>query len=541
MADFPPSSRRSSASVSPPGEVEVVEGSHAVLEKHQVHHEIEESECQYITFETEIPVLSTRTLRDGSILHPPNLKQFQSPFHWSSTRKNVVLFISCGVTMLAGYTAGSYSMAAEQLQSKWALSNVSFNTGVTTWAVGFACSPMMLAPLSEINGRRPVFIGSGVLLLVALVGSAVTESFAGMLVARFFVGAGASTFATMVGGVVSDIYHAEDRNTPMAIYSGFALAGTGLGPFCSGFITERVLWRWVFYTQIISVGIILAVIISFFNETRGSVLLSRKAQAVNSYYDKLAENGLSTTKIRYRVASDEARASLRHLLYLSLTTPFKLLFTEPVVFFFSLWIAFAWAVLYMTFDAIPLVFQTRHNFTVGEAGAVFAAICIGSIVGTILSICQERIARQHMPKLASTPEGRLYFACIQSALLPVGLFWFGWTSSSSIHWIVPVLALGCAQIGIFSIYLAVFNYLADCYHRFASSALAGQSFLRNILAAIFPLFTNVMFRRLSYPGASSLLGGISAVLTLVPWVLLFYGPKIRARSKIAGAILVQES
>lgn len=84
------------------------------------------------------------------------------------------------------------------------------------------------------------------------------------------------------------------------------------------------------------------------------------------------------------------------------------------------------------------------------------------------------------------------------------------------------------------------QYLADCYHRFASSALAGQSFCRNILAAIFPLVTNVMFRHLGYPGASSLLGGISALLTAVPWVLLFYGPKIRARSKIAGEIMVQE-
>ena len=31
-------------------------------------------------------------------------------------------------------------------------------------------------------------------------------------------------------------------------------------------------------------------------------------------------------------------------------------------------------------------------------------------------------------------------------------------------------------MGIFSIYLAVFNYLADTYHRYASSALAAQSF-----------------------------------------------------------------
>lgn len=98
----------------------------------------------------------------------------------------------------------------------------------------------------------------------------------------------------------------------------------------------------------------------------------------------------------------------------------------------------------------------------------------GALLATVLSIYQERIAMR-FGKLSSTPEGRLYFACIESALLPVGLFWFGWTSFPSVPWIVPALAVGCATVGIFSIYLAVFNYLSDTYHRYASSALAAQS------------------------------------------------------------------
>lgn len=40
------------------------------------------------------------------------------------------------------------------------------------------------------------------------------------------------------------------------------------------------------------------------------------------------------------------------------------------------------------------------------------------------------------------------------------------------------MAIGCATIGIFSVYLAVFSYLADTYHRYASSALAAQSFCK---------------------------------------------------------------
>jgi hypothetical protein len=104
------------------------------------------------------------------------------------------------------------------------------------------------------------------------------------------------------------------------------------------------------------------------------------------------------------------------------------------------------------------------------------AMCVGAIIATVVSIYQERVAvRFGFGKLGSTPEGRLYFACIESILMPVGLFWFGWTSFASVPWIVPTLAVGCATMGIFSIYLAVFNYLADIYHRYASSALAAQS------------------------------------------------------------------
>ena len=160
-------------------------------------------------------------------------------------------------------------------------------------------------------------------------------------------------------------------------------------------------------------------------------------------------------------------------------------------------------------------------------------MCIGAILSTLLSIYQEKIAR-HYGKLSASPEGRLYFSCIESALLPIGLFWFGWSSFPSIHWIIPTLAIACSTMGIFSIYLAVFNYLADTYHRYASSALAAQSFCRNMLGGVFPLVTSAMFHRMSFQGAASFLGGVGTLLTIVPWVLVFYGPRIRARSKFAS-------
>jgi hypothetical protein len=53
-------------------------------------------------------------------------------------------------------------------------------------------------------------------------------------------------------------------------------------------------------------------------------------------------------------------------------------------------------------------------------------------------------------------------------------------------------------LGIFSVYLAVFNYLADTYQVYASSAIAAQLFTRNVFAACLPLATDKMFEKLGF-------------------------------------------
>ncbi|KAF2501289.1 MFS multidrug transporter-like protein [Lophium mytilinum] len=507
----------------------------------------------YLTFETELPSPTSIYLSEGqqSQPEPPNLVKYTSPFEWSRLRKKLLIWVSCAATSVTAFSAGSYSPGVGQMTKEWHISDVACLVGITTFTTGFGVAPMVLAPFSEIHGRKPVFLVTGVLFVVCQLCCALTRSYAGMLVARFFLGVGGSTFSTMVGGVVSDIYHTEDRNTPMALFSGAALFGTGLGPLVCGWIAQNTTWRWIFYLQIITSGTLIAIVSITFKETRGSVLLSRKARALNKWYETREEAGfygfnmpdgssktgsVTSQRIRWKVKSDEERSSLTKSIGISLYRPFHLLVTEPVVFWFSLWVAFSWAILYLTLAAIPLVFQERYNFSLEHANAVFAATCVGSILATVLSIYQEKVAKRY-GKLASTPEGRLYFACVESALMPIGLFMFGWTASSSIHWIVPTIAIAIATMGIFSIYLAVFNYLADTYHRYASSALAAQSFCRNILGGIFPLITTKLYKNLSYGGASSLLGGIGTVLTLVPWILVFYGPRIRARSKFASELM----
>ncbi|KAI1615831.1 MFS transporter [Exophiala viscosa] len=510
----------------------------------------EEIQYRYLSFESNIPLTPViPPIVQHDIPQCPNLRNYDDPFAWSKTRKNLMTYLSCAINVTASYSAGSYTSPAFQLTKKWGVSDVAYNVGITTFTAGFGFAPMVLAPFSEINGRRPVFISTGILFVVCQICCALTESYGGMLAARFFLGVGGSTFSTMVGGILADVWVTADRNTPMVLFTGATILGTGLGPLVSGFVAQNTSWRWVFWIQAITSGILVSMVTLLFKETRGTVILSRKAKLLNKWYEQLEaagalgmefesgdpeKPGKKSCRIRWRVQADEERASIGRMIAVSLYRPIHMLFTEPVVFFFSLWIAFSWGVLYLQFGAIPLVFETNHGFTLEQTGAVFSAVCVGGLISVVLSIYQEKWAFKHYPKISGSPEGRLTFACVESTFMPIGLLWFGFTCYSSIPWIVPTIAIAVATMGIFSIYLSVFNYTADVYHIYASSALAASGLCRNLLGGFFPLITKQMFQGLGFQAASGLVGGIGCVLTLVPWVLYFYGPKIRARSKIAS-------
>lgn len=541
----------------------------------------------------------------------PDLYRYIDPLRWAEKRKNIMVAISCIATLFTAYTAGAYSPPVDLIAEELHTTREVALLGVTTFTLGFAYAPMVLAPFSEINGRYPVFAIAGVFFTVFQAVCGVVTTVPGMLLARFIKGAGGSVFSTMVGGVISDMYEKEDRNTPMALFSGSVLVGTGLGPLVSSIIVEAnppgsQVWKWVFWHQTIVDFILMITVIVLFKESRGTVVLSKKANALNKWYDELEKQGfigvwvqysassvfnpaqaailpsedcekqgsvpnqapmntegLKLQRIRWKTKHDEERGTLTHMISTSLTRPFHLLFTEPIVFFFSLWVSFAWAVLYLTFGSIPLVFRRQYGFSIEQSGFVFATLIVGGILATIFGILQDHalkhpswvdtpgilgsdssdrfiepppkgfwgFLRRNLP--AESPESRLYLTCFTGVLLPIGLYIFGFCSQPSIHWIVPTIAIGLATMGIYYIYLATFNYLADIYQAYASSALAAQSFCRNVLGGVFPLITAMLFTNLGEDAAGGVLGAIATVLAVVPWVLVFFGETIRRRSKYA--------
>ena len=115
--------------------------------------------------------------------------------------------------------------------------------------------------------------------------------------------------------------------------------------------------------------------------------------------------------------------------------------------------------------------------------------------------------------------------------LPIGLFWFGWTSFPSISpWpqIIAGVPIGFSMIVIT---LQGMNYVVDCYTLNANSALAAMTFVRCCFGAGFPLFASAMFHNLGVPWATSTLAFISVAAVPVPILFYKFGAKIRSFSK----------
>lgn len=124
----------------------------------------QEIEYLYLNFDTPLPTpAGISSPQDGQAEPPkaPDLKQYGSPFLWPKTRKSIITMVSCSVTAMSAYSAGEYSPPAQELMAKWNISHVVYNLGITLFTFGFGIAPMVLAPFSEINGRRPIFVASG--------------------------------------------------------------------------------------------------------------------------------------------------------------------------------------------------------------------------------------------------------------------------------------------------------------------------------------------------------------------------------------------
>jgi len=109
-------------------------------------------------------------------------------------------------------------------------------------------------------------------------------------------------------------------------------------------------------------------------------------------------------------------------------------------------------VLYSFLEAYPIVFEMTYGFNAGLTGCAFLGLAVGAIIGYIIFavFCHFRLEKLFDKKGGEIdPEDRLEAGFPAPILLAIGILMFGWTSTASIHWIVPIIGGGIFSVGTF--------------------------------------------------------------------------------------------
>ncbi|KAI0908409.1 major facilitator superfamily transporter [Ustulina deusta] len=453
----------------------------------------------------------------------PNDKE--NPYNWSDGRK-VFITITSMVSVINSTMGSSLpSMAVPYMTREWGVtSDTQKVLPISTYLIGYVFGPLLWGPLSEHIGRRNLTVVTLSLFALWTLGCALAPSWPAFLVFRLLCGTFGSAPIAVVTGQLADIY--EDpltRGRALAYFMATTICGPLLAPIISGFCSTTIGWRWSFWIALIYAGATL-IPVYLLPETYAPVLLTRRAQKLRK----------ADPTAQVYAAFELEDKDIKQVVTKVLTRPIRMILTEKIVTATCLYLALVYSIFYISFGSFPIIFQNLYGLSPGVTGLLFLPIFGGVTIalgtffawGRFLRKSQER----NRPWTRKEEYNRVPLAAIGGPIFAISLFWLGFSARPDVHYAVPSLAGIGFGIGFQLIFIGMLNYLTDAYEIFAASANAAASSARSFLAVILPLATTPMFEQLGINGALGLLGGLSLILSAIPFIFLWQGERIRAGS-----------
>lgn len=339
---------------------------------------------------------------------------------------------------------------------------------VSVYLIGYCFGPLVIAPLSEMYGRSPLYYVCNVIFVIFTVACALAPNMAAFPIFRLLAGLVGSCPLTIGAGTLADMIGPERRGMAMSWWICGPLLGPIIGPIAGGHLAENKGWRWSFWVVAMAAGVVTILSFIFLHESYARTLLEKKTRRLRG------ETGNS----ELRSALDTGKSS-KDLFRVAIVRPTKMLFLSPRVSGLSLYMAVLYGDLYMLFTTFPSLFMYEYGFSEGNIGLTYLGIGIGSAIGLFINAnVSDRVAIHMKTKLGGVhqPEYRLPPSMYACWLIPMGIFWFGWTADYHCHWILPILGTGVFGVGIVILMMSMAVYVVDAFDVYAASRQLPQLF-----------------------------------------------------------------
>jgi EmrB/QacA subfamily drug resistance transporter len=131
---------------------------------------------------------------------------------------------------------------------------------ITIYLLTSTISVPFWGKLSDLYGRKPIFMIGIVIFLIGSALSGLSQNMAMLILFRGIQGIGAGSLFPVALAVIGDLFTPQERGKYQGLFGAVFGIAFVAGPLIGGFLTENVGWHWIFYVNI-PIGIVALIVI----------------------------------------------------------------------------------------------------------------------------------------------------------------------------------------------------------------------------------------------------------------------------------------
>ena len=132
---------------------------------------------------------------------------------------------------------------------------------ITIYLLTSTISVPFWGKLSDLYGRKPMFMAGIVIFLVGSALSGLSQNMGMLILFRGIQGIGAGALFPVALAVIGDLFTPAERGKYQGLFGAVFGVAFVVGPLVGGWLTEQIHWNWIFYVNI-PIGLVALFVIS---------------------------------------------------------------------------------------------------------------------------------------------------------------------------------------------------------------------------------------------------------------------------------------